>query len=64
MYVFPAVHAPRWYARYQLTCDICQYSMYGHIRTMAESVMKGVQKAGGTADLFQFVDRQMAPFAK
>jgi multimeric flavodoxin WrbA len=30
--------------------------MYGHIKTMAEAVEKGVEKAGGTADVFQFVE--------
>uniref|UniRef100_A0A1Y1NJV7 Flavodoxin-like domain-containing protein n=1 Tax=Photinus pyralis TaxID=7054 RepID=A0A1Y1NJV7_PHOPY len=29
------------------------YSMYGHIRQLAEAEKKGIEKAGGTADLFQ-----------
>lgn len=32
---------------------IIYYSMYGHIRTMALEVQKGIQEAGGSADLFQ-----------
>lgn len=27
--------------------------MYGHIRQLAEAEKKGIEKAGGTADLFQ-----------
>jgi multimeric flavodoxin WrbA len=30
--------------------------MYGHIKTMADAVKKGVEKAGGTVDVFQCVD--------
>lgn len=29
--------------------------MYGHIRQLAEAEKKGIEKAGGTADLFQYV---------
>ncbi|KAI2622381.1 putative benzoquinone reductase [Hypoxylon sp. NC1633] len=29
------------------------YSMYGHIRKLAEAEKAGIEKAGGTADLFQ-----------
>ena len=29
------------------------YSMYGHIRTMAEAEKKGIEKAGGTCDVFE-----------
>ncbi|KAH6853945.1 flavoprotein-like protein [Chaetomium sp. MPI-CAGE-AT-0009] len=29
------------------------YSMYGHIRQLAEAEKAGIEKAGGTADLFQ-----------
>ncbi|PHH92479.1 hypothetical protein CDD83_7227 [Cordyceps sp. RAO-2017] len=32
---------------------IVYYSMYGHVRTLAEAEKKGVEKAGGRADLFQ-----------
>lgn len=32
---------------------IVYYSMYGHIKAMAEAEKKGIEKAGGTADLFQ-----------
>ncbi|KAI1849183.1 hypothetical protein JX266_005144 [Neoarthrinium moseri] len=32
------------------------YSMYGHIRQMAEAEKKGIEKAGGTADLFQIAE--------
>lgn len=32
---------------------IVYYSMYGHIRTLAEAEKKGIEKAGGTADFFQ-----------
>lgn len=32
---------------------IVYYSMYGHIKQLAEAEKKGIEKAGGTADLFQ-----------
>ncbi|KAF6844323.1 minor allergen Alt a 7 [Colletotrichum musicola] len=32
---------------------IVYYSMYGHIRQLAEAEKKGIEQAGGTADLFQ-----------
>ena len=30
-----------------------QYSMYGHIRKLAEAEKQGIEKAGGTAELLQ-----------
>ena len=30
--------------------------MYGHVRTLAEAEKKGIEKAGGTADLFQVAE--------
>lgn len=30
-----------------------QYSMYGHVKTLAEAELKGIKAAGGDADLFQ-----------
>ncbi|OHE99838.1 minor allergen Alt a 7 [Colletotrichum orchidophilum] len=35
---------------------IVYYSMYGHIRQLAEAEKKGIEKAGGTADLFQVAE--------
>ncbi|KAF9876946.1 minor allergen alt a 7 [Colletotrichum karsti] len=35
---------------------IVYYSMYGHIRTLAEAEKAGIEKAGGTADLFQVAE--------
>ncbi|KAK5113057.1 Minor allergen Alt a 7 [Meristemomyces frigidus] len=32
---------------------IVYYSMYGHVKTLAEAELKGIQAAGGTADLYQ-----------
>ncbi|ORY08840.1 quinone oxidoreductase [Clohesyomyces aquaticus] len=32
---------------------IVYYSMYGHIRAMAEAEKKGIESAGGSADLYQ-----------
>lgn len=32
---------------------IVYYSMYGHIKQLAEAEKKGIEKAGGTADLYQ-----------
>lgn len=32
-----------------------QYSMYGHIRQLAEAEKAGIEKAGGTADIYQYV---------
>lgn len=31
-----------------------QYSMYGHIKQLAEAEKKGIEAAGGTADIFQY----------
>lgn len=35
---------------------IVYYSMYGHIRQLAEAEKAGIEKAGGTADLFQVAE--------
>lgn len=32
---------------------IIYYSMYGHIAKMAQAEKKGVEAAGGTADIYQ-----------
>jgi NAD(P)H dehydrogenase (quinone) len=32
---------------------IVYYSLYGHVRVLAEAVKKGVEQGGGTCDLFQ-----------
>ncbi|KAJ4397450.1 flavodoxin-like fold protein [Gnomoniopsis smithogilvyi] len=32
---------------------VVYYSMYGHVRTLAEAEVKGIKAAGGSADLFQ-----------
>jgi len=32
------------------------YSMYGHIRQLAEAEKKGIEEAGGSADLFQIAE--------
>ncbi|KAI9171874.1 hypothetical protein HJFPF1_01365 [Paramyrothecium foliicola] len=32
------------------------YSMYGHIKQLAEAEKEGIEKAGGTADLFQIAE--------
>ena len=32
---------------------LLQYSMYGHIRQLAEAEKKGIEKAGHTADIYQ-----------
>lgn len=32
------------------------YSMYGHIKQLAEAEKKGIEKAGGTADLYQVAE--------
>lgn len=36
-----------------LTYGCIQYSMYGHIKQMAEAELAGVKSAGGSADLYQ-----------
>ena len=36
-----------------LTGAVPQYSMYGHILKLAEAEKRGIEKAGGTVDLFQ-----------
>ncbi|KAK5992943.1 Minor allergen Alt a 7 [Cladobotryum mycophilum] len=35
---------------------IVYYSMYGHIRHLAEAEKRGIEKAGGTADLYQIAE--------
>jgi len=35
---------------------IVYYSMYGHIRTLAEAEKKGIEQAGGTADIYQIAE--------
>ena len=35
--------------------DMIQYSMFGHIRRLAEAEKRGIEAAGGSADLFQSV---------
>jgi len=32
------------------------YSMYGHVKTLAEAEKKGIESAGGTADLYQVAE--------
>jgi len=34
---------------------VSQYSLYGHIKQMAEAEKRGVEAAGGTADIYQYV---------
>ncbi|KAM0332987.1 hypothetical protein ACHAQA_001644 [Verticillium albo-atrum] len=43
---------------------IVYYSMYGHIRTLAEAEKKGIENAGGTADLFQIAETLPAEVLK
>jgi NAD(P)H dehydrogenase (quinone) len=31
------------------------YSMYGHVATLAEAEKKGIEQAGGVADIYQYV---------
>ncbi|KAJ5296165.1 hypothetical protein N7508_010986 [Penicillium antarcticum] len=35
---------------------IVYYSMYGHIKTLAEAEKKGIEAAGGSADVFQIAE--------
>lgn len=35
---------------------IVYYSMYGHVRQLAEAEKKGIEQAGGTADIFQIAE--------
>jgi NAD(P)H dehydrogenase (quinone) len=35
---------------------IVYYSMYGHIKQLADAEKQGIEKAGGTADLFQVAE--------
>ncbi|OGE55832.1 hypothetical protein PENARI_c004G07756 [Penicillium arizonense] len=35
---------------------IVYYSMYGHIKTLAEAEKKGIESAGGSADVFQIAE--------
>jgi NAD(P)H dehydrogenase (quinone) len=30
-----------------------QYSMYGHIKQLADAELEGIKKAGGSADVYQ-----------
>ena len=36
-----------------LTFLSLQYSMYGHIKQLAEAEKRGIEKAGGSADIYQ-----------
>lgn len=40
---------------YELTYVVTQYSMYGHVAKLALAEKKGIEEAGGTADLYQYV---------
>jgi NAD(P)H dehydrogenase (quinone) len=40
---------------------IIYYSMYGHIETLAVAQQKGVEKAGGTATIFQQASSNIKP---
>jgi NAD(P)H dehydrogenase (quinone) len=33
--------------------NVLKYSMYGHIKTLAEAEKKGVESAGGKVDIYQ-----------
>lgn len=35
--------------------------MYGHIRQLAEAEKAGIEKAGGTADIYQYVRLVLYP---
>lgn len=39
-----------------LTDNAMQYSMYGHIQKLAEAEKKGIESAGGQADVFQVAE--------
>ncbi|EGE01591.1 NADH-quinone oxidoreductase [Trichophyton equinum CBS 127.97] len=43
---------------------IVYYSMYGHIKTLAEAEKKGIEAAGGTADIYQKVGHKIMARAK
>lgn len=32
-----------------------QYSMYGHVAQLADSEKKGIEEAGGSVDVYQYV---------
>jgi len=34
---------------------VLKYSLYGHIKTMAEAEKRGIEAAGGTVDMYQYV---------
>ena len=34
---------------------IVYYSMYGHIKTLADAELKGIESSNGTAKLYQYV---------
>lgn len=56
-----AAQLPRSCLRLDLAWDVVrlanrhvsQYSMYGHIEKLAEAEKRGIEKAGGTVDLYQ-----------
>jgi hypothetical protein len=45
--------------RWLLTPSVMQYSMYGHIKNLVEAEKRGIEKAGGTADVFQYVETSL-----
>jgi NAD(P)H dehydrogenase (quinone) len=40
---------------------IAYYSMYGHIRQLAEAEKKGIEEAGGSVTLFQYASPLLNP---
>ena len=41
---------------------IIYYSMYGHVATLAKQEAKGIESAGGKADIYQYVYPQNLDF--
>jgi len=35
---------------------IVYYSMYGHIKTLVEAEKKGIESAGGSVTVYQYID--------
>lgn len=57
MYVAPSIRAPPCLlGSSSLTSTALQYTLYGHVAKLAEAEKKGIEAAGGQADIFQVAE--------
>lgn len=56
MYVASSIRAPPCLGSGLLTSSALQYTLYGHVAKLAEAEKKGIEAAGGQADIFQVAE--------